>query len=136
VIDERDREVDFTGITTMNYPDRIAPLTKGWLKVSHRKIDSGRATDYAPKHTHSKADHAPLTPDEIVQVEVEIVANTGYIRRGHRLRVDIQPFDGAAHGMRHAYEADTHTRADNRLYTGPDHVSFIQLPIVPRSTGQ
>ncbi|NED82448.1 hypothetical protein G3I76_20410, partial [Streptomyces sp. SID11233] len=35
VIDAEDREVDFTGITTMNYPGRIAPLTKGWLKVSH-----------------------------------------------------------------------------------------------------
>ena len=136
IIEEHDREVDFTGITTMNYPDRIAPLTKGWLKVSHRKIDPGRSTNYAPKHTHRKADHAPLTPDEIVQVEVEIIPTTGYLRRGHRLRVDIQPFDGAAHGMRHAYDADTHTRANNRLHTGPDHISFIQLPIVPRSTGQ
>lgn len=131
VIDENNREVDFIGITTMNYPDRIAPLTKGWLKVSHRTLDTERTTDYAPKHTHLKADHAPLTPDDLVRVEVDVIPNTGFIRKGQRLRIDIQPADGAAHGMRHAYDDASKAGADNTVHTGPAHVGYIQLPIIP-----
>jgi predicted acyl esterase len=52
VLDEDDSQVDFTGFTTMGFPDRISPLTKGWLKASHRTLDPQRSTDYSPKHTH------------------------------------------------------------------------------------
>ena len=131
VIDENDAQVDFTGFTTMGFPDRITPLTKGWLKASHRVLDPERSTDYSPKHTHRKADHAPLVPGEAVQVEVELNPNTGLIRKGQRIRVDIQPYDGVAHGMHHGYEASYHDGATNIIHTGPGHVAFVQLPVVP-----
>ncbi|GJF34877.1 peptidase S15 [Kitasatospora sp. NE20-6] len=132
VIDEQDREVDFTGITTMNYPDRIAPLTKGWLKASHRKLDTERSTEYTPKHTHLKGDHAPLRDGEVVPVEIELIPNTGLIRKGQRLRIDIQPYDGVAHGVHHAYDVNYHAGAVNTVHTGPGRVGYVQLPIVPR----
>ncbi|MFE6933516.1 CocE/NonD family hydrolase [Streptomyces sp. NPDC057699] len=132
VIDEQEREVDFTGITTMNYPDRIAPFIKGWLKVSHRTLDTERSTTYTPKHTHLKRDHAPLRDGEVVPVEIELIPSTGLIRKGQRLRIDIQPYDGVAHGMHHAYDATYHDGATNAIHTGPSHVSYVQLPIVPR----
>ncbi|OON72173.1 CocE/NonD family hydrolase [Streptomyces tsukubensis] len=132
VIDERDREVDFPGITTMNYPSRIAPLTKGWLKASHRKLDERRSTPRTPKHTHLKDDHAPLRDGEVVLVEIELIPNTGFIRRGQRLRVDIQPYDGVAHGLHHAYDVRYHAGASNTVHTGPGRVGYVQLPIVPR----
>jgi predicted acyl esterase len=69
--------------------------------------------------------------NEIVPVEVEIIPNTALIRKGHRIRVDIQPYDGFGHGTRHAYDPGYHDGARNRLYTGPQHPSFIQLPIIP-----
>ncbi|MCM2410772.1 CocE/NonD family hydrolase [Streptomyces sp. RKAG290] len=132
VIDEQDREVDFLGITTMNYPGRIAPMTKGWLKVSHRKLDTARSTPYTPKHTHLTDDHAPLRDGEVVPVEIELIPNTGLIRTGQRLRIDIQPYDGAAHGVPHAYDATYHAGTTNTVHTGPDRIGYVQLPIVPR----
>lgn len=39
ILDENNREVDFAGLTCMSFPDRIKACFKGWLKVSHRKID-------------------------------------------------------------------------------------------------
>ena len=132
VIDEAGVEVDYTGPTTMGLASKNYPLAKGWLKVSHRKKDETRSTAYTVKHTHLKADHAPLTPGEIVPVEVEIIPNTALIRKGCRIRVDIQPYDGFGHGTRHGYDADFHDGARNTIYTGPNHPSFIQLPIVPQ----
>lgn len=132
VIDDEEGEIDFTGFTTMSFADRITPLLKGWLKVSHRALDTERSTDFSPKHTHSKHDHAPLDSGELVQVEIELVPNTGFIRKGQRIRVDIQPYDGVAHGMHHGYDPSYHDGATNAVHTGPLHVGYVQLPFVPK----
>lgn len=132
IIDEDDRQVDYIGLGTMGQPTKFYPLAKGWLKVSHRKVDDSRSTEYTVKHTHLTADYAPLKGGEVVPVEVEIIPNTALIRKGHRIRVDIQPFDGFDHGTRHGYDQAYHSGARNAIYTGPDHQSYIQLPIVPK----
>ncbi|GAA1964262.1 CocE/NonD family hydrolase [Microbacterium deminutum] len=134
ILDEDDEQVDFTGFTTMSFTDRITPLMKGWLKVSHRALDPERTTDYSPKHTHRRADYSPLDAGELVPIEIELVPNTGYIRRGQRIRVDIQPYDGVAHGMHHGYDPSYHDGATNTVHTGPAHVGYVQLPIVPSRT--
>jgi predicted acyl esterase len=131
VLDEEGREVDHAGPITMGMNVPNYPLAKGWLKVSHRKIDVARSTAYTVKHTHLKADHAPLKPGQVVPVEIEIIPNTALIRQGCRLRVDVQPFDGVDHGPRHGYDPSYHDGARNTVHTGPDHPGFIQLPIVP-----
>jgi len=85
VLDENDREVDYCGPALVpGIGTRFYPLAKGWLKVSHRKLDEYRSTEFRPKHTHLRADHAPLRGGEIVPVEVEIVPTTGLVRKGHR----------------------------------------------------
>ena len=133
ILDEKDREVDYIGAATMGMSTKNYPLAKGWLKVSHRKLDTLRSTEYTAKHTHLKDDYAPLKGGEVVPVEIEIIPNTALIRKGHRIRIDIQPFDGFGHGTRHTYDPSYHDGARNRLHTGPDHLSYIQLPIVPDS---
>ena len=134
IIDEMDREVDYIGTATMGMPTMHYPLAKGWLKVSHRKQDASRSTVYTVKHTHLAADHALLKKDEVVPVEVEIIPSTARIPKGHRIRVDVQPFDGYGHGTRHAYDPGYHDGARNVVYTGPNHLSYIQLPVVPERT--
>jgi predicted acyl esterase len=132
VLDETNREVDFCGPALIpGISTDFYPLAKGWLKVSHRKLDAKRSTEFRPKHTHLRADHAPLRDGEIVPVEVEIIPNTGLIRKRHRIRLDIQPYTGVGHGMRHAYDATYHDGAQNTIYTGPEHPSYVQLPVVP-----
>ena len=131
VLDENGQVVDYAGPTTMGMNVPNYPLAKGWLKASHRTIDTARSTHYTVKHTHRLADHAPLKNDEVVPVEIEIIPNTALLRKGYRLRVDIQPFDGVDHGPRHGYDAAYHDGAWNTVYTGPDRPGFIQLPIVP-----
>ncbi|MFB6551218.1 CocE/NonD family hydrolase [Streptomyces sp. NPDC056405] len=132
VLDENNHEVDFCGPAVIpGIPTDLYPLAKGWLKVSHRKLDTERSTEFRPKHTHLRADHAPLSSGEVVPVEVEIIPNTGLVRAGHRIRIDIQPFTGVGHGSRHAYDASYHDGARNAIYTGPEHPSYLQLPVLP-----
>ena len=130
-VNEDGREVDYTSFATMGFGNRPTPLMKGWLKVSHRTLDLERSTEYSPKHTHRKADYAPLARGELVQVEIELIPNMGLIRKGQRIRVDIQPYDGVAHGMHHAYDPSYHDGATNTVYTGPGHVTYVQLPVLP-----
>jgi predicted acyl esterase len=97
--------------------------------VSHRAVDAVRSTEYWPVHTHAEADHAPLASGEIVEIELGLNPATAMIRKGHRLRVDIQPYapDGAP---TRAYDESYHAGAVNSVFTGPDTPCFIQLPIL------
>jgi putative CocE/NonD family hydrolase len=131
VLDEQDREVNYAGPVTIGMSTKNYPLAKGWLKVSHRKVDEARSTEYTVKHTHRAADYAPLTAGEIVPVEIELIPTTALIRKGWRIRLDVQPFDGFDHGSRHNYDPSIHDGVRNMIYTGPDHQSYVQLPIVP-----
>ncbi|WP_203218444.1 CocE/NonD family hydrolase [Streptomyces sp. So13.3] len=132
VLDTDDREVDYCGPALIpGISTRFYPLAKGWLKASHRTLDPERSTGYRPKHTHLQDDYAPLRDGEVVPVEIEIIPNTGLVRKGHRLRIDVQPYTGVGHGMRHAYDPAYHDGARNTVYTGPKYPSFVQLPVLP-----
>ncbi len=133
VIDEKNEEVAYgLSPTVGDYPVGL-----GWLKVSHRKLDKEKSTIYRPYHTHLKADYAPLTSSkEVVEVEVELWPMTALIKKGHRIRLDVQPADGCSHGNRKAYDATYHRGASNTIYTGPGHPSYLQLPIIsPKQAG-
>jgi predicted acyl esterase len=130
VIDESGREVRYDAPIHPAHPIFAAPVGHGLLKVSHRKIDNARSTDYWPVHTHAEADHAPLSSGEVVEIELGLNPSTAMIPKGCRLRVDIQPYapDGAP---TRAYDESYHTGAVNTVHTGADYPCFIQLPIVP-----
>ncbi len=132
IMEETGEEIDYVGpMYIAKDPKGINPLGKGWLKASHRKLDPARSTEYRPKHTHLAADYAPLKQGDMVEVEVEIPPNTALVRKGQRIRVDVQPYDGSGHGLGHHYEASYHDGAVNSVFTGPKRASYIQLPILP-----
>jgi predicted acyl esterase len=132
VLDQDGSEVDFCGPALIpGISTGFYPLAKGWLKVSHRVLDDERSTDFRPKHTHLRDDYAPLRAGEIVPVEIEIIPNTGLVRKGQRIRLDVQPCNGVGHGARHAYDPAYHDGAHNTIYTGPRYPSYLQLPVVP-----
>ncbi len=115
-------------------PEHIHPVGYGLLKVSHRKLDTDRSTEYGPVHTHAAADYAPLAKDDVVAIELGLNPSTAVIRRGYRLKVDIQPNAPAGIPSR-AYDERYHVGATNTIHTGPQHPCYIQLPIVPRPAG-
>lgn len=130
VMDDKDQEVNYAGPPWWAEPTYVSPVGWGMLKVSHRKLDPKRSTNYRPVHTHLEADYAPLKANEVVPVEVELWPNTALVKKGHRIRLDLQPHDGCG-GSRHSYDASYHTGAQNTIYTGPNHPSYLQLPVIP-----
>ncbi|MES2265054.1 MAG: CocE/NonD family hydrolase [Pseudomonadota bacterium] len=132
VLDENDREIRYESLVLPVDLNHIHPVGHGLLKVSRRKLDVERSSDYWPVHTHREEDSAPLDSAEIVPVEIGLNPSTALIRKGCRLRVDIQPYSPAGVPVR-AYDESYHVGAVNRIYTGPEHVSYIQLPIIPEN---
>ncbi|TQL52567.1 CocE/NonD family hydrolase [Subtercola boreus] len=130
VIDENGREIRYESLVPPIDPANIHPVGHGLLKVSHRALDALRSTPYWPAPSHAEADHQPLEIGEVVAVEVGLYPSTALIRKGSRLRVDVQPYSPAGIPSR-AYDESYHLGATNTIYTGPEHQSYIQLPIVP-----
>lgn len=130
VLDEHDKEIRYESVVLPVDPVHIHPVGHGLLKVSRRKLDSERSTVYWPVHTHLEQDCAPLRDGEIVPVEIGLNPSTALVRKGHRLLVDIQPYAPAGVPVR-AYDKSYHVDAVNRIYTGPEHPSYLQLPVVP-----
>lgn len=97
-------------------------LTRGILKVSHRKLDEALSTPYRPYHTHDGEEK--LEAGEVVRIEVEILPTSMIFKKGHRIRLDIAPHDAQHYDG--AYKI-----ANNTIYTGGDRASYVLLPIVP-----
>ena len=104
------------------------PVAKGWLRVSHRKLDKKLSLPYRPYHTHDE--RQPLKPGQIVQVEVEIWPTCMVFAKGHRIRLDIEPRDGVGSAPYTHYHADYKTGA-NTIYTGGKFASHVLLPVIP-----
>jgi putative CocE/NonD family hydrolase len=104
------------------------PVAKGWLRVSHRELDPELTLPYRPYHRHKR--RLWLTPGEIVQVQVEVWPTSMVFKKGHRIRVDIQPRDGVGSAPYTHYSADYNV-GENTIHAGGDRESFVLLPIIP-----
>jgi hypothetical protein len=106
------------------------PVAKGWLRVSHRELDPELSTPWRPYHRHTRRLY--LKPGEIVQVQVEIWPTSMVFKKGHRIRLDVQPRDGVgSDGYRH-YHADYNT-GTNTIHAGGEYESYLLLPVIPKS---
>jgi uncharacterized protein len=106
------------------------PVAKGWLRASHRELDEAMSLPYRPYHKHIRRQY--LKPGEIVKVDVEIWPTSMTFRKGHRIRLDVQPRDGTgSQGYMH-YHADYNVGA-NSIYAGGEHESYLLLPVIPNS---
>jgi predicted acyl esterase len=106
------------------------PVAKGWLRVSHRELDQEKTLPYRPYHLHQR--RLWLTPGEIVQVDVEIWPTSMVFKKGHRMRLDVQPRDGVGSASYMHYHADYNT-GTNTIYAGGKYESYILLPVIPKS---
>jgi len=125
------RHYDETGNEIMDTGQQGAPVpvAKGWLRVSHRELDEQKSLPYRPYHQHQR--RLRLTPGEIVQVQVEIWPTSMVFKKGHKMRLDIQPRDGIGSSGYPHYHADYNT-GTNTIHTGGQYESYLLLPIIPQ----
>ncbi len=139
-----DEEVLFQGAI-----DPKAPVAQGWLRASHRALDAERSTPEQPVHRHDA--RQPLTPGEVVPLDVEIWPTCVVVPAGWQLRLTVSgvDFDHGQEGARLGHFAnelrgcgpfvhdDERSRppevyaATAALHTGGPHDASLLLPVVP-----
>ena len=107
------------------------PVTKGWLRASHRKLDPARSLPYRPYHAHDERQW--LEPGEIVECHVEIWPSCMVFRKGHRIQLDIQPRDGVGASVYRHYPPDYNIGAKNTIHAGGEYESYLMLPVIPET---
>jgi predicted acyl esterase len=105
------------------------PVAKGWLRASHRKLDPRLSLPYRPYHAHIEREM--LVPGTPVRVDVEIWPTSMVFKKGHRIRLDIQPRDGIGSAPYTHYAAD-YNSGTNTIFTGGARASYLMLPVIPR----
>jgi putative CocE/NonD family hydrolase len=108
-------------------------VTKGWLRASHRKLDPKKSLPYRPFHAHDERQW--LKKNEIVECRVEVWPTSMVFKKGHKLRVDIQPRDGQGSEPYTHYHADYNAGATYSVYAGGGTPSYLMVPVIPPKKG-
>ena len=106
------------------------PVTKGWLRASHRALDEKLSLPYRPYHSHERRQW--LQRGEAVRLDIEIWPTCMVFGKGHRIRLDIQPRDGLGSAPYTHYAAD-YNSGTNTIYAGGSRASHLLLPVIPAS---
>ncbi|HET7764677.1 MAG TPA: CocE/NonD family hydrolase [Burkholderiales bacterium] len=116
-----------------------APISQGWLRVSQRKLDPKRSTDWQPWHTHDEAQK--FKPGEVVEVDLEIWPGSASLPAGWRLALTLQGKDferpgetGPQRGSGWFLHDDPRDRppasfgGTHTVYSGGGHEAYLLLP--------
>ena len=124
------RNIDAEGkdVFELGQQSQPVPVAKGWLRASQRKLDPELSLPHRPYHAHDERQW--LAPGVPVRVEVEIWATSMVFRKGHRIRLDIQPRDGLGSAPYTHYSADYNT-GTNTVFAGGSRASYLLLPVIP-----
>jgi predicted acyl esterase len=124
------RNIDRDGndVWEVGQQQQNVPVAKGWLRASHRALDMELSRPYRPYHRHDRRQW--LKNNAPVRVDIEIWPTCMVFRKGHRIRLDIQPRDGTGSAPYTHYSADYNT-GDNTIYTGGGMASHLLLPVIP-----
>jgi len=133
--DPQGREMTFIGA-----PEPKCPVTQGWLRVSQRRTDPRRSTEYLPYYPHDERE--PLTAGAIYPVDLEIWPMGLALPQGSRLTLTVQGKDferpgatGPLRGVAWFTHDDPTDRppevfgGTNTLHTGGPHQSYLLLPM-------
>jgi predicted acyl esterase len=145
VLSSDGKEIVFQGAI-----DPHTPIGQGWLRASHRKLDSGLSAPYRPYYTHDEKQ--PLRPGEIVELDVEIWPTSIVIPAGYRIGLTVRGKDYEHQGLSGGrlsnfknelkgcgpfLHDDPRDRPDEifgrktTLHAGADRPSYLLLPIIP-----
>jgi predicted acyl esterase len=121
-----------------NLPEK--ELTRGWLKASHRAIDTERSTPGRPWHPRTRKAVQPVEPGGIVEYQIDILPNANMFRRGHRICIEITSLDlptgtaGYTDVEYIPYHICSSKTTVHNIYHSHKYPSHLLLPIIPADT--
>ena len=102
----------------------------GRLRVSMRHLDETLSTDAIPAHSFDRVE--ALSPDEIVEIEVDLLPIGLAFHPGEQLRLVVSGRSLLGTMMPGVREYVPANRGQHVVHTGPDHASYLQLPVQTR----
>jgi predicted acyl esterase len=80
------REIVFQGVA-----DTQTPLSQGWLRASHRKLNPSKTFPYRPYHSHDELQ--PLQPGKVYDLDVEIWPTNILLPKGSQIALQVSGKD-------------------------------------------
>jgi uncharacterized protein len=123
------------GTIPANLPER--ELTRGWLKASHRALDTKRSKPWKPWHPLTREAWKPVVPGEITEYAIEICATANLFEKGHRICLDITSLDlptgvaGATNVEYVPYHICSSRMTVHKIYHNEQYPSHLLLPVIP-----
>ncbi|MCJ0950843.1 CocE/NonD family hydrolase [Mammaliicoccus sciuri] len=121
----------------VNFPDfnhiEHGQVASGWLRVSHRELDTEKSTPLQPWHKHET--ELKLAKNEIVPVEIEILPSSTLFKKGEQLQVVVKASEvvkgNSTPGLKTRYEhEETVNKGVNNIYAGGKYDSHILIPVI------
>ena len=146
VFDPQGKEVLFQGAL-----DPKTPIAQGWLRASHRKLDTKRSLPYRPYHTHDEKQ--ALEPGKVYELDIEIWPTCIVVPGGYRVVLSIRGCDYEHDGdaavlsnMKNPMKGCgpfVHDDETDRppaifggrltLHAGPGQDTSVLLPVIPQN---
>ena len=106
------------------------PVALGWLRVSHREIDTDRSTEYQPVLAHQR--ELKVRPGDVAAVDVEIWPSGTTFVAGETLRLVIQGSDIYRYPepLVYARHEDSVNVGAHTIHSGGERDSYLLVPIV------
>ncbi|KAF5709356.1 hydrolase family [Fusarium mundagurra] len=130
--DPTGEEVFYTG--TAGDP---VPLTKGWLRVSLRKVDSEhpKHREWLPHRNYTSKDVQPVIQGEVYAVDIEVWPTNVIVDKGGKLVFEVSSGDTQGSGIfLHNDPVDRSPevfQGSNHIHFGPRQQNYITLPVIP-----
>lgn len=122
------------------------PVSRGWLRASHRALDPARSLPHRPFHLHTRKE--PLTPGRPVALDIEVWSTSVVFQAGHRIELIVHAGPHKRRGERGkligrnadskrsgAYRYHSRGTGTVTIHTGGEHASWLELPVIPTFTG-
>jgi len=114
----------------------VAPVARGWLRASHRKLDPAMSTAYRPYHAHDEIQK--LVPGQVYPLDVELWPTSIVFPKGYRMVLTLRGCDlelgGTPGRILHNHPSDRPPEEFAGTVTvasGPDRESYLLLPLIP-----
>lgn len=121
---------DGTEITVDGMDNPRTPVTGGWLRLSHRRLDPARSSREQPVHAHT--DPEPVTPGRATEAVIDVGPTSMVFERGHRLALEIGSHDlPGAFPLLHNDAGDRVVGGTTTIHTGPAVRNALVVPVVP-----
>ena len=82
---------DLTEVTFKGTVDPHTPISQGWLRASHRKLDRKKSKPYWPWHSHDEKQ--PLKPGRVYELDIDLHPTGIVVPAGYRLALTVRGKD-------------------------------------------